>query len=228
MRITVSRALVGWLAAWNVLINRVIPEHLYVPANLLAAGATYGAARLAGHSARELGTSTTAMRRGVALGIGGAAVAAGGAFVASKLELTRDFFNDARVHEDDVVYQTLVRIPCGTVVLEEVAFRSVLPAVLHDALPGDVSQSSALAFGLWHVLPTLSTLDINGVTDPAVRRQAVVMGVAATALAGMVLDSLQRRSRSVLTPMLLHWGINAAAYALAARYESHSHDEAAR
>ena len=41
----------------------------------------------------------------------------------------------------------LVRIPLGTVVLEEVAFRAVLPALLSPV-------AAAGLFGLWHVVPT--------------------------------------------------------------------------
>jgi CAAX protease family protein len=52
-----------------------------------------------------------------------------------------------------LAYHACVRIPLGTVVLEEVAFRSVLPALAarRYGISGGVLIASAL-FGLWHVL----------------------------------------------------------------------------
>lgn len=208
-----AKTTVAGLGVWNYLINRVVPDRYYVPANLAATGAVVTAGLLRTDSER-LG-----LRPGYGwrLGLAGAAAVAAGAVAASRLPMTRTLFNDDRVRHDDVVYQVACRIPLGTVALEEVAFRSVLPALFDGPERTRVSIRSAALFGLWHVVPTLKTLDINGVTDRAARRNAVAAGVAATAVAGLALDWARIRGRSVVTPILVHWATNATAYALAAR-----------
>lgn len=207
-----NRAVVGGLAAWNFAINRKIPQRHYVPANL-AASAVVLAAGWARADAKELG-----LRRGsgIATGVTAAAVVAAGSWVASRLPLTAPLFADQRVSDDDVAYQTLVRIPLGTVSLEELAFRSVLPVLLDGAQRERASVRSAALFGLWHIIPTLNTLDINGVSDPQSRRVAVVTGVVSTAVAGLIFDKLRLRSGSVVAPMLVHWSANAVSYLIAA------------
>ncbi|MEJ7719812.1 MAG: hypothetical protein WKF58_04945 [Ilumatobacteraceae bacterium] len=51
--------------------------------------------------------------------------------VAAAIPATRDVFSDERVGEGwpFLVYHSLIRIPLGTVVLEELAFRAALPAL---------------------------------------------------------------------------------------------------
>ena len=73
------------------------------------------------------------------------------------------------------------------------------------------------SIGLWHILPTLVSLNINGIYDRKTRLRAVIAGVTATAVAGVALDELRLRSRSLLAPMLTHWSANAVAYAIAAQ-----------
>jgi len=103
------------------------------------------------------------------------------------------------------------------VVLEEIAFRSVLPAVLDGPEREQVSWRSAGLFGLWHVLPTLTTLDMNGISDRHTRAAAVTGGVGATAAAAVGFDMLRLRSASVIAPMLAHWAANGVSYHLAAK-----------
>lgn len=211
-----SRAAIGGLGAWNVVVNRHLPHRYYVPANLAVAAATYLLARLAGSGADELGVRADDVGSGLGWGSAAAGVVAMGAVAASRHATTSGLFNDARAARGNAAYETMLRIPLGTIVLEEVAFRSVLPALLATAPRRRVSVASATLFGLWHVLPTLETLNINRVSDGKTRRQAVAAGVAATAVAGLALDALRLRSRSVLAPMLTHWSANAVSYALAA------------
>ena len=52
--------------------------------------------------------------------------------VALAMPVFRQLYDDRRVDDDvvQVLYQALVRVPLGTVLLEEVAFRSVVPALV--------------------------------------------------------------------------------------------------
>ena len=73
--------------------------------------------------------------------------------------------------------------------------------------------SSAL-FGAWHVLPSLRLHEVNPAvadrvgTGPVARVLAVAGAVTFTALAGVVLCELRRRSGSLLAPIGLHWAVN--------------------
>jgi membrane protease YdiL (CAAX protease family) len=73
--------------------------------------------------------------------------------------------------------------------------------------------SSAL-FGLWHVLPSLrlgaSNQAIGAVAGPGGAAQATIVAAAVgfTAVAGLLLCELRRRSGSLLAPAGLHWATN--------------------
>lgn len=217
MQTIISKGALAGLGAWNAVVNRLLPARRYVPANLAVAAASYGLARMAGATHRQLGMSRDGAAAGLRAGLCGAAVVGSGAIVASRMQTTRHLFNDARAADQQIVYETLVRIPLGTVLLEEVAFRSVLPALLDGSDRAGVSWRSGAMFGLWHVLPTLKTLEINGVVNSATRWRAVAGGVLATAVAGLMLDEVRLRSRSIIGPLLIHWAANAVSYTLAAR-----------
>lgn len=178
----------GLLAAHNVLIDR-LPARAYVPACL----ATTGALVLLSPKA-DLGF--TVSRASVATASVGAATAAGAVALAARVPAIRPLFHDQRL-SGPVVYQAFVRIPFGTVVLEEVAFRGVLLASLGPAV-------SSLLFGLWHIVPTRIALDVNGVVSRRTRAAALVTCVAATAAAGLGLCWLRRSTASLLVPAAVH------------------------
>jgi hypothetical protein len=102
----------------------------------------------------------------------------------------------ARALTNDV----LLRIPLGTVALEEIAFRGVLPALCGEPI-------SCLVFGLWHIAPTRLGLDLNGITSPPARAGAIVVAFGATAIAGKYLCWL-RRQGGLAAPMTAHATVN--------------------
>ncbi|HRE01822.1 MAG TPA: CPBP family intramembrane metalloprotease, partial [Ilumatobacteraceae bacterium] len=135
-----------------------------------------------------------------------------------------DLFADKRVHGGAwrAAYHVFVRIPLGTVLLEEIALRSVLPAVL--ALRVGVLKASIISsalFGLWHVLPALNLNEVNPIASDIFgsglggQAIAVSFAVASTTLVGLWLCFLRYRAHSVLTTMLAHTASNSIAYALA-------------
>ena len=156
-------------------------------------------------------------RRGVPAGLrwGGVAVlvVAVGYAVALVLPAPRPLLADARAADlgaDEIAGEGLVRIPPGTVLWEEVAFRGVLLAVLARVLSVRAATvAAAVAFGLWHIRPTLSGLDVNDLVDgPLGRSVAVALVCAGTAVAGLVFTWLRLRSGSLLAPALLHLATN--------------------
>ena len=197
----------------------VLPGVAYVPTNVVVGAVLLAAARRAGCSWEELGLARRHVRQGLKVG----AVAGSGAVVAmvlgAALPMTRGLFDDARVPADaagwERLYQMVIRIPLGTVLFEELAFRSVLLAILRRRLsPGPAVAVSSALFGLWHIVPTLGTARANGIEG--LSRVGLVTGsVVATAVAGVVFCGLRIRGRHVLAPALLHLAFNDTGYLLA-------------
>ncbi|GAA1822728.1 hypothetical protein GCM10009835_49360 [Planosporangium flavigriseum] len=115
-------------------------------------------------------------------------------------------------HAGGVRRDVLVRIPAGTVLLEEVAFRSVLYGLLRNRYGRFCATTlSSSLFGLWHVLPSRELPRLNPAADS---RRAIVVpaAVVATAVAGVVLCGVRRHSGSLLAPAALHWAVNAGGF----------------
>lgn len=207
---------IGLLAVHNVVVNEVTPDAVYVPVNLTTAGVLLGLARMDGAAREDLGLDRRRLGDGLRLGGKLAALVAAGLMLGALLPPTRSLFEDERVaglSNGRVAYQALVRIPLGTVVLEEVAFRSVLPALFERRASRTVAMvASSALFGLWHVLPTLSALELNDLAPTTGEKVGAVTGaVVATAAGGAFLLWLRRRSGSLAAPALLHWAANGVA-----------------
>ena len=205
------------LAAHNLLGNLVLPPALYVPANLAVAAVLLGLARASGISWAELGLSRSSVGRGAALGAAAFLVVAIALVVAALAPATRPLFEDERAAKlttgAAIAYQALLRIPLGTVVLEEVAFRGVLLALFSRATStGAAVAWSSVAFGLWHVVPTAEALRANRLAPNA---PAVAAAVVGTAAAGAAFCWLRLRSGSLLAPALAHVATNSVALVVA-------------
>jgi membrane protease YdiL (CAAX protease family) len=203
-------AAVTLLAASNVVSNRLWPQG-YLVWNLAMTGVLLLVARAAGLTAVDLGLGNGRLRRGLACG-GLAAAAVGlvyGAAVA--MPATRAALVDARAGAPlaAVLFAALVRIPLGTVLLEELAFRGVLPALVGGGFGGGWWRATLVSsglFGLWHVLPAMGSG--NAVSGALGSSGAVVGTVLFTTAAGVVFRAWQRWSGHLVTPMLLHAATN--------------------
>jgi membrane protease YdiL (CAAX protease family) len=197
----------------------------YVATCLLAAGLLLVLARRDGRSWSDLGLGGRHARTGLRWG----AVLAGAVLlldvVAAQLPLTREAFADTRataLSGAAVLWHVLIRIPLGTALLEEVAFRGVLYAMLarRSGVPAAIAGSSLL-FGLWHVLPSIGLREANAAVGdlvgagPAGTVVTVIGAVLGAAIAGVVLCELRRRSGSLLAPFVLHWSLNGSGLVLA-------------
>jgi len=203
------------LCAWNNVVVDRLPggPRSYVAANVAATGALLAAARLDGLSWDDLGLDRPRSRAGLSWGGACAAAVAGGYAVALAVPGLRPLLADARVAGLDggeITYQVLVRIPLGTVLWEEVAFRGVLLAALTRLVSVRAATAvSAAAFGIWHIRPTLSALAANDLAGgPVLRAGAVLLGCLVTAAAGGPFTWLRLRSGSLLAPALLHLATN--------------------
>ncbi|MEL7210572.1 MAG: CPBP family intramembrane glutamic endopeptidase [Actinomycetota bacterium] len=216
MSASAAAAVGGGLAAYNVALHRVIPRRHHLATNLVATALLVGSARAAGMGATELGLAREQHRRGLREGlIASAAVVTAVALAASPRRLRRRFADDrVRARSGrEAAYESLARIPLGTALFEEVAFRGVLTGLLRrDMAPAAATAVSTGAFGLWHVLPTLD----HRAGSPLLRSSGPVAAglgaVAATVPAGVAFEALRRRSDSLLAPVLVHAALNSSTY----------------
>jgi uncharacterized protein len=214
------------LATTNLLNNRLLPR-AYVVTGVVGSGVLLAAARREGYSWDQLGLGRRSVAPGVAWGAGAAGLVSLVYTVAAAMPATRTAFVDQRMADASrtaIAERALVRVPLGTVLLEEVGFRGVLDAMLRSRYGHrQATAISALLFGLWHILPARDVRASNaamsgmiraGWTGELLSAAAVVTGTAA---GGAILSELRRRSRSLLPPAALHWALNGLGYVFAWR-----------
>ena len=216
---------VGLLLVSNVIVNRLLPSAAYVPWNLTVAAALLWLARSAGLRWSDLGWHRPTLARSLRWGAIGVAVVGGLYLIAVALPATRTLFEDSRASDRDIVdliYHVGVQIPLGTVLLEEIAFRGVLPAAFGLRGVGSWQWRPVLAasvlFGLWHVLPSLELDSTNeGVVDALGRNSAltVLLAVIGTTVAGVVLCRVRWLGRGILAPVLVHLATNTLGFSIA-------------
>jgi CAAX protease family protein len=202
------------LAAYNNVAG-MLPWHgrRYTVLNVGATGAALAAAAASGLTATDLGLGCEELVPGLRLGSAAAAATAGGWALIAAVPATRPALRDDRIaglSGREVAYQALVRIPLGTVLWEETAFRGVLQAALGRVMPAGAAVAvTSGVFGIWHIAPTAAALRINGLAaGPGWMLAGVSAGVAATAAGGVLLSWLRTRSGSLAAPMLLHVATN--------------------
>ncbi len=201
------------LAVLNVLKHTMPSASVVIGAT--ATAGLLAVARASGLSWGQLGLSPDRIRHGLVWGLGAIGAVGVVYLVGLAIPLTRGAFLDARyqVGASDALRTALVVIPIGTVLFEEVAFRSVLWGMLkrHMSTTRTVVVSSAL-FGLWHILPSLDFAAAHGMgdkgTSPAATTLVVLGTVLFTAAGGAVAGELRRRSGSVLASAGMHWATN--------------------
>jgi uncharacterized protein len=202
------------LAAYNNLAGLQPWHRRWYPAvNALAAAAMLAAAAASGLTPAGLGLGRDQLRSGVRLGSAAAAPVLAAYGLAALTPATRPLLNDQRVavlDQRQLAYHVLLRIPLGTVVWEETAFRGVLHAALRRVLAEPAATAVAsVTFGLWHIRPAAEALDANRLAaSRGVRITAVCAVAAGTAAAGALLSALRQRSGSLAAPVLLHLAAN--------------------
>jgi len=209
------------LALANLMSNRVLPSWAYVPwAVLVAAVLVLLARRVV--SVEQMGFTEWA--RGAAWGVVLFVLTSGVLLLGVIMPVFNEMYHDRRVSAGALewFYQAVVRIPLGTALLEETAFRAVLPALFATRW-GVVrgSLAASVCFGAWHVLPALGLNEVNPVatrlfgSGAAGVAAAVVFAVVSTAFVGIWWCWIRYRARSVLATVIAHVASNSVAYTVA-------------
>lgn len=220
-----ATAAAATLIAYSLATNsRHARQDRYVVRNLASATLLIGAARRRGFTWHALGLGAQHLLRALALGLSASAVVLVGVRVATapigRTATGRHLLGDRRaaLGRRDLRGQVMVRIPVGTAAFEEIAFRGVLHAVIADSHGHRTALiGSSVAFGLWHIGPTLAALRANDAT--AGRFVACASAVVATGAAGAALAALRSAGGHVAAPWLVHWVANGAALAAAASWQ---------
>ena len=205
--------------AYGAALNRLVPSNARIPANLVAAGTAVATMHASGVTWRELGLAPSDAARGARIGFAVAAPIIAGTAVLATLPATARHFDDPRVRDaPHPVFETVLRIPVGTALCEELIFRSALLALFdRRQSPLVASAASAAVFGLWHVFPALDALAADAdagtrASTPARTAGFVAGTVAATTAAGLAFALLRRMSGSVVAPVVAHSALNVSAF----------------
>ena len=199
----------------NVLGRHKWHNRWYVPLNACATGAVLAAAAASGLTDADIGIGPGSWRLGRA-GMRWVGAAATGWLLIAAVPATRPVLADKRSAGLDgrgVAYQAAIRIPIGTVLWEEVAFRGVLQASLRRVMPAPAAiATTSGVFGLWHVRPTWQALRTNDLIGDRWHAVAgVAGGVAVMAAGGALLSWLRERSGGLAAPIALHLVTNSGA-----------------
>lgn len=203
----------------NVISNEVLDEVWHIPFNLGILGVALLIARRAGTTWTTMGLRSDRARRGVTVGGVVIAMIVAGVAVAIAIPATRELFRDDRIIEHSVgwgLFQAFIRIPLATALYEEVLFRGVVFGMLiRRRSPLVAGIVTSILFGLWHILPTLDTLQTNpagdlfsGITGLVV---AILGAIAGTFVAGLGFLWIRLYANSTYASVLAHIGTNSVA-----------------
>ena len=200
--------------AYNSTLNRWEPfhGHAYVPVNLtFSSTITLVAAATLELSRAGLGIEADIVH--AAASLAAVVLFALGAFAFASSRHGHRIADErvAGMHGGALAYYVLIRIPLGTSLTEEVLFRGVLFAAWRAAGLSilDAALCSSVAFGLWHIAPTVTGVRINDPDASEGKVRATVLGaVLLTTVAGLGLTWFRVETGGLLGPIVLHAGIN--------------------
>ena len=200
------------------LLNNRWREHWYMRTCLVGAAVILGIGLLDQQSWQQLGLAPSTYITGLLWAAGAVGAVLAVYLIGLALPFTRKFFLDERAGEQsgtELIRNALVVVPFGTVLLEEVAFRSVLFAMVASRYGTAWAVTvSSVDFGLWHILPSLvmheSNAGVGELLGSGMRARvlAVLTSVVGTGAAGVLFCLLRVWSGSLFAPMGLHWALN--------------------
>ena len=204
------------LVVYSTLLNRWPPFNgiWYVPINLAATGIVVVAGLALGLDRGGFGVGGDVGRDVLAGAALGAALVAPGFLLLLSRRSARLVVDErvAGLSGAAAVYQVVIRVPLGTALLEEVAFRGVLVGLFLVRGELEAAVLSSVFFGLWHVSPALNFVDANKPEATArVRWGIVAATVLVTGAGGMLLSWLRFEFSSLGASFGFHAALNSVA-----------------
>jgi membrane protease YdiL (CAAX protease family) len=210
----------------NVAANKAIPSY-YLFWTLGGSVVIMALGLMDGSTWWDLGMAPSTWISGLIWGVGAILVVFLVYAIGSTWKRTQPAFGDQEISGlslPRLYWKSMVELPLGTVFFEEIAFRAVLWSMLARRY-GVVWATvwSSLAFGLWHILPSLdmhlrnaSLAKVGGGRWWA-RSLGIGGAVVTTTIGGIVFCLLRIVSGSILAPMGFHWATNGWGYIFARR-----------
>jgi len=196
-----------------------VPGWLYLPLNLAGVVVLLVIARRAGATRNDLGLQPGAIRSGLRFGLAVSIPAAIVIVVAALIPATRGLFADTRaggIGGAGLLYQALIRIPLGTALFEEVAFRGVLVGLGRKGWSHRAgTRLAAVLFGLWHIVPAVSLSTANATAESVPLAIVIFAAAGSTAAVGLVFTWLRDRANSLVAPIVVHAVVNAISLTMA-------------
>jgi membrane protease YdiL (CAAX protease family) len=189
-------------------------------ANLAVVGMSAGAAvlllRLSPAEVGLRGNNWTIVVKAAAV----AALLTGPLFALASSDATAHLVADERAADlgaSEIAFNMLVRIPLGTALAEELAFRGVLYGIFRRSGFAMATVGSSVAFGLWHVRPALASIRAN-LPDAGEWKTGllVLSAVIVTAAAGALFCWMREKAGGIAAPWAFHATLNALALGAAA------------
>jgi len=205
---------------YGTVLARLIPKEWHIFLNISIAVLAVIMGFSFGLSLEQMGLSPNTIKSGIFVAIIASLFIVIATVIIAVIPPFRRFFlgeNLANAHGKLLTFEAAIRIPFSTALIEEILFRGVLLGLLLTQLP--TSQAliiSAVLFGLWHVFPTITSLEQNDAAAAIVgakksrQRVGIIAAVIITGIAGLIFGWLRILAGSVLAPWLVHWSINAS------------------
>ncbi|GMQ92863.1 MAG: hypothetical protein BMS9Abin12_0340 [Acidimicrobiia bacterium] len=203
----------------NIVTNEILDDVWHIPFNLGILGVALLVARRAGTTWTTMGLRTDRAKQGVSVGTIVIGIIAVGVAIGIAIPATRELFRDDRIIDNSVgwvLFQAFVRVPLATALYEEVLFRGIVFGMLiRRRSPLIAGLMTSVLFGLWHILPTLDTLDTNPGGDLFMGAIGLVIAltgaIAGTFIAGLGFLWIRLYANSTYAAVLAHIGTNSVA-----------------
>jgi uncharacterized protein len=205
---------------YGTVLARLVPKKWHIILNIFIAMLAIVVGFSFGLSLEQMGISPYSIKDGIVVAVFASIVIMLATITIAIIPIFRRFFlgeNIANANGKLLTFEAAIRIPFSTALIEEILFRGVLLGLLLVYIPTlQALIIASVLFGLWHVFPTITSLEQNDaaaaiVGDKKSRQRAGIIGaVIVTGLAGFIFGWLRILAGSVLAPWLVHWSINAS------------------
>lgn len=216
-------SLIVLILLYGTVLARLVPRRFHIVLNFGIAITAIILGFGFGLTSKQMGISIYTIGSGIFIAAAASLVIAIATMLIAIVPPLRKYFlgdNLSKASGKLIAFEAGIRIPFSTALIEEVLFRGVLLGLLLAHYPTFIALVySSVVFGLWHIFPTIATLEQNDATSAAIqnkkhRKYAGIAGtVTITTIAGLIFGYLRILASSIIAPWLLHWTINASGVA---------------
>jgi membrane protease YdiL (CAAX protease family) len=213
-------ALIALILLYGTVLAKLVPPKYHIFLNIFIAVIAILLGYGFGLSLSEMGIGAGYILKGILIALALSAIITLATLIIALIPFLRHFFlgeDLAHAKGPLIAFEAAIRIPFSTALVEEVLFRGVLLGLLLTHYPTIIAITyAAIVFGLWHIFPTIKSLEHNDaaaslVGDKKSRQTIGVLGaVTVTTIAGLLFGYARVLANSIVAPWLIHWSINAS------------------